>query len=68
MTKRQPDDKACQFCGSRFIPKKSWQKFCNTTCHNKFWSARRVNPDDRFVELEVRIGKLEEYVREREAK
>jgi ribosomal protein L24E len=59
MAKKQLEGRACQFCGFTFIPKKSWQKFCNDKCHNKFWVARRVNPDDRFVKIEARLTALE---------
>ena len=59
MAKRQYDPRKCLMCDFTFIPKKSWQKFCNPKCHNKYWVARRSNPDDRFVKFEGRLNVFE---------
>jgi len=32
----------CPICTEKYLPTRRWQKFCSTTCRNKWHVAKRV--------------------------
>lgn len=33
--------KACLHCKEKFVPVKSWQRFCKGDCHDDYWNGVR---------------------------
>jgi len=48
----------CKFCGKLFIPKLSWQKFCEPAHQKAYW--RQVQNDKSY--LLKKIERLEEKI------
>ena len=42
----------CEQCKKPFKPKRSWQRFCCTKCHDLWWTALRKEALERFLERE----------------
>ena len=36
---KQKQPRSCRTCGNLFAPRRVWQQFCSTKCHN-LWHAR----------------------------
>jgi len=53
----------CDFCDSRYQPKKSWQRFCSTKCHDKYWTKQKSPSFDKFLAIEQRLNQHEERIK-----
>jgi len=52
-------ERKCRFCGSPFMPKREWQRFCHPKHQKEYW--KQVQNDKAFIlrkihRLEEKLG------------
>lgn len=52
---------ACLNCGRKFMPKRSWHKFCSTKCRVEYWYKEKIK-EDKLKIVEERIEKIEQQL------
>jgi hypothetical protein len=49
----KPHNSKCEYCGSVYLKRRAWAKFCSRTCHDSFHSKSNIQSTLARIELKL---------------